>query len=150
MNYDPGKFDPNTRFDPWPVGPHRLRIEEAEQAVSKNSGNEMFKVTFSASGLPGRLFHYFVDNEFLQRNIDPFFDSFGIQPGNFNVLSWRGKVGAARIKHEMYQEQPQAKIAFFILKSKQADLPAWIEKGQVGSLREDPGFDSSFANECPF
>ena len=59
-HYDNKKFDPNTSFEPIPVGPRRLRIEAAEEATSK-SGNEMIKVTFTASGHSGKLFHYFVD-----------------------------------------------------------------------------------------
>jgi hypothetical protein len=143
MNYDAKKYDPNTSFEVPPVGKHRLRIEEAEPATSKK-GNDMFKVTFSVSGFNSKVFHYFVDNEYLQQNIDPFFDSFGIKPGDFNILNWRGKVGAADIKHEMYNDNPQARVRFFVLKSKQDALPAWREKGQVASLRDDEDVD------CPF
>lgn len=142
-NYDAKKYDPSTSFEVPPVGKHRLRVEEAEEGRSKN-GNDMIKVTFSISGFAGRLFHYFVDNEYLQRNIDPFFDSFGIKPGDFNFLNWRGKTGAAIVKHALYEGNPQARISCFILKSKQADLPAWQDKGGLapaaGSLRDDVAF----------
>lgn len=127
MNYDANKFNPNISFDPPPVGKHRVRIEEAEEQTSK-SGNTMIRVSFSVSGHPGRVFHYFVDNEYLQRNIDPFFDSFGIRPGDFNVLGWKGKAGAACLKHEMYNGNPQARISYFVLKSQQDNLPAWQEE----------------------
>jgi hypothetical protein len=146
-NYDTQKYDPESHFEVPPVGKYRLRVEEAEQAVSK-SGNPMIKVAMSISGFNGRIFHYFVDNEWLQRNIDPFFDSFGIKPGDFNIVNWRGKVGAGTIKHEMYQDEPQARIGYFIIRSKQADLPAWQEKDSVGSLREDPAFANG--KPCPF
>ena len=156
-HYDGKKFDPNTAFEPIPAGRHRLRVEAAEEATSK-SGNEMIKVTFSVSGHAGRLFHYFVDGEKIQMFLDPFFDSFGISPGDFNVLNWRGKVGAAQVKHEMYQDKPQARIAFFILRSKQGELPQWQEASSgtspaasrdVGSLRDDPEFMNA-DSDCPF
>lgn len=155
-NYDAQKYDPNTSFEVVPVGKHRLRIDEAEQQTSK-SGNPMIKVAFTVSGFSGKLFHYFVDNEYLQRNIDPFFDSFGIEPGDFNILNWRGKAGAGQVKHEPYNGAPQPRISYFILKSKQGDLPAWTEKGSssassaspaAGSLRGEPA--CAAAADTPF
>ena len=155
-NYDANKYDPTTAFEAPPVGKYRVRVEETEAQTSKN-GNNMIKVTLSISGHPGRIFHYFVDNEYLQRNIDPFFDSFGIRPGDFNILNWRGKVGAAYIKHELYNDTPQAKISYFILKSKQGDLPAWQEKGaapaspRAGSLRDEAAFANAVGDaDTPF
>jgi hypothetical protein len=157
MNYDAKKYDPNTAFEPIPAGKHRLRIETAEETKSKN-GNDMIKVTFAVSGHRGRLFHYFVDGEFLQQYIDPFFDSFGISPGDFNVLNWRGKAGAAQVKHEMYKDSPQARISYFILHSRQAELPQWEEGASagadVGSLRDEPDFpfgaNVAGGNDLPF
>ncbi|GHV55013.1 hypothetical protein FACS1894216_16240 [Synergistales bacterium] len=126
-NYNTDSYDPNAvSFEPIPIGAHRIRVEEAEEGTSKN-GNAMIKVTFSVSGHKGKLFHYFVDNEWIQRNLDPFFDSFGIQPGNFNLLTRRGKVGACVVKHEMYDGGARARISYFVLKSKQKDIPAWKE-----------------------
>ena len=149
-SYDANNFDPNTSFEVPPVGKHRLRIAEVEEQTSK-SNNPMIKVAFEVSGFTGKVFHYFVEGIYFQRNIDPFFDSFGIKPGDFNVLGWRGKVGAATIKHEMYNGSPQARIGYFILKSKQGELPAWVEKGQVASLREDPAYaEATGTADTPF
>lgn len=44
--YNPDEFNPNVSFEVVPVGDHRVRIEEVEQQVSKNTGNEMLKITF--------------------------------------------------------------------------------------------------------
>ena len=83
--------------------------------------------------------------------LDPFFDSFGITPGDFNVLNWRGKVGAAQIKHEIYQDNTQARISYFILRSKQGSLPPWEEKDttNVGSLRDDDPASFNFGANAP-
>ena len=147
-NYNAQEYNPNKSFDVPPPGRHRVRVEDAEITESKSSGNTMIKLTLAVSGHSGRVFHYFVDNEYIQRNLDQFFDSFGIKPGNFNVLDWRGKVGAAVLQHVLYKDEPQAKVSYFILKSKQGDLGAWVDKGKEqkteypSSLREDPAYGS--------
>jgi hypothetical protein len=155
MHYDVDKYDPNISFELVPQGIHRLRVEKAEEMVSKN-GNPMAKVTFSVSGYRSKLFHYFVDGEQLQRNIDPFFDSFGIQPGDFNLENWIWKIGAAKVIHEEYQGKQQAKIHYFIIRSEQMDLPPW---GEANARAQAPsgysgefggGYSSSDELECPF
>ena len=151
-NYNPQQYDPNKGFEVPPPGKHRVRVEEAEVTESKSSGKTMIKLSLAVSGHSGRVFHYFVDNEYIQQNMDKFFDSFGIKPGDFNVLNWRGKVGAAVLRNEEYKGEPQAKVSYFILKSKQGDLPAWAEKGKEqkteypSSLREEPDFGTVLPN----
>jgi hypothetical protein len=146
-NYNEEKFNPNSGFDVPTPGKYRVRIEEAEETTSK-AGASMIKLALKVSGHPGKVFHYIVDNEYAQRNLDQMFDSFGIKPGDFNILNWRGKVGAAQLKVEQYNGEDQARVAYFILRSKQADLPAWAEDGANSnsvpmSLREDPAFLSA-------
>jgi hypothetical protein len=142
-NYDAAKHNPNAGFDVPPPGKYRLRIEGAEETTSK-AGANMVKLALKVSGYPGTVFHYIVDNDYAQRNFDQFFDSFNIKPEDFNYLNWRGKVGAAQLKVEQFNGNDQAKISFFILRSKQGDMPAWVEKGELSgapmSLREDPDF----------
>jgi hypothetical protein len=149
-NYNEGKFNPNSGFDAPTPGKYRVRIEEAEETTSK-MGADMIKLTLKVSGHSARVFHYIVDNENAQRNIDKLFDSFGIKPGDFNLLNWRGKVGAAQLKVEQYNGDDQARVAYFIIRSKQGDLPAWAESGAPhngasanagpASMRDYPGFD---------
>ena len=138
--YNPNEFDPNVSFEVVPVGDHRVRIEEVEQQVSKTSGNEMLKVTFSISGHTGKLWYYIVfmpdKPQLTNQKLGEFFDSFGIKPGDMNILEWRGKVGACRIKHEIYEGKTQARISYLLLKSKQGDLPAWQETD--GKITEQP------------
>lgn len=148
--FDANQYDPNKSFELIPVGDHRVRIETVEEQISKNTGYEMFKLTLSASGYGSKLFHYVVfmpdRPEITNQNLGTIFDSFGIQQGNMNIYEWQGKVGAARVKHEQYDGKPQAKIAYFLLRSKQGDLPPWQEKGDknFASVREEEEVDVPF------
>ena len=45
-------------FKPLAVGKYRLRIKNAEKAVSNNSGNDMLIITFEVSGSNQTLIHY--------------------------------------------------------------------------------------------
>lgn len=146
QHYNTEKFDPSDSFDAPPPGKYRVRIEEAEETQSK-AGANMIKLSLKVNGYPGTVFHYIVDNEYAQRNLDQLYDSFNIRPGDFNVLGWRGKVGAAQLKNEVYNENLQARVSYFILRSKQEGLPAWREEGSVGSLRDDPAFAAAGAPE---
>ena len=118
-------------FEPIPEGKYRIRIKEAEKAVSK-SGNDMLVLKFEVSGQKGLIFHYIVfmqdRPEITNRNLTKFFDSFaGIPEGDLDTSHWIGKVGAAEIKHEEYNGNVNAKINYFISRDKQDTLPNWQE-----------------------
>jgi hypothetical protein len=142
-NYNPDKYDPNTTFELPPAGEHALRVEDATSAMSRN-GNEMIKVTFSVDGYPSRIFHYFVDNEFIQGKLDSFFSSFGIDPGDFSLEGWRGRRGMARIKHEEYQGTQQAKVWYFV-KSQDRSSPQTVtsERNPADDYADDFPLDMS-------
>lgn len=130
------------QFDVIPEGRYRIRIKQAEKALSKN-GNDMLVLQFEVSGYSGVIFHYivFLDDrpEITNRMLTQFFDSFsGIPEGDFNMQNWIGKVGACTIKHEDYQGQTRAKIGYFIHKDKQTDLPPW--KGTDGVEVDAEGY----------
>lgn len=140
--FDANQYDPNKSFELIPVGDHRVRIETVEEQTSK-SGNDMLRLTLSVSGYGSKLFHYIVfmpdKPEITNQSLGSVFDSFGITPGDMNFYGWQWRVGAARVKHEQYDGKPQAKIAYFLLRSKQGDLPPWQEKGDKNftSVREE-------------
>lgn len=118
-------------FKPIPEGKHRIRIKEAEKAVSSN-GNDMLVLKFEVSGYSGLIFHHivFLDDrpEVTNRMLTQFFDSFkDIEDGNFNMQSWVGKVGACVVKHEEWNGNINAKVSWFIKADKQDDLPPWKE-----------------------
>ena len=116
-------------FDLIPEGKHRIRIKSAEKTVSKN-GNEMLALQFEVSGYNRTLYHYIVNNEWANRNLTAFFDSFaGIPEGDFNTANWTGKTGACWVKHEAYNDSMSEKVKFFIPASKRDELPPWQDAG---------------------
>ena len=131
------KYNPEDygKIRPITPGQYRVRIEDAEEAVSKNTGKDMIKLTLKVSGYNQKVFHYIVFNtenqEAIERtndNLGRIFDSFNIEPGNLNVLDWKGKVGAAEISNrEDNQGNMQSNVKFFIKRNKQDSLPAWQE-----------------------
>ena len=131
-------------FKPIPIGDHRVRIASAEEQTS-SSGRQMIKLVLDVSGHSATIWHFIVfmpDNQKLtNQKLGELWNSFGIQQGNFNLNSWVGKVGAAKVKHEDYNGEPSAKIAYFINKNKQDKLPAWKEASNVNVFVpvDDPG-----------
>lgn len=113
-------------FEEIPVGEHRVRIADAEKAISKN-GNDMLVLTLDVSGYKSRLWHYVVfmpdHPEITNRNLTSIFDSFGIIDGDFNLANWKGKVGACMTK----QDEFGTKVRYFLSKKKQESLPPWKE-----------------------
>ena len=129
-NFNVDDYTENTGFKPIPIGEHRVRIASAEEGVS-NSGNPTIKLVLDVSGYNSTIWHWFTfmaDNPKLtNQKLGEIFNSFGIQPGNLNTSSWIGKVGAAKVQHEPYNGETNAKIAYFIAKDRQDKLPAWQE-----------------------
>ena len=127
-------------YKPIPIGDHRIRIASAEEQTS-NSGKQMIKLVLDVSGYNSTIWHYLVflpDNQKLtNQKLGELWNSFGIPQGNFNLNSWVGKVGAAKVKHEDYNGEPNAKIAYFINKDRQDKLPAWQEPSNASATTPD-------------
>ena len=124
-------FNPNDYeakdFAPIPVGDHRVRISEVIYKTFK-SNNEGYEITLDVSGYNGKLWHYLVlkhdDPKKTNQNIGSFFDSFGITDVNLaNYRAWVGKVGAVRVRHDDFNGNVSAKVAYCISRSKQDKLP---------------------------
>ncbi len=123
-------------FKPIPIGDHRVRIASAEEQTS-SSGRQMIKLVLDVSGYSSTIWHFIVfmpeNQKLTNQKLGELWNSFGIQQGNFNLSGWVGKVGAAKVKHEDYNGEPNAKIAYFISKDRQGKLPAWQEPNNAGS-----------------
>jgi hypothetical protein len=135
-NFDNSQYQEHT-FKPIPVGEHRVRIASAEEATSQ-AGNQMIKLTLDVSGYNSRIWHnvmFLADKqELTNQKLGELFNSFGIQPGNFNLPTWIGKVGAAKVKHETYNGEVSPKVNYFIGKDRQDKLPAWVEPSSKAEL----------------
>ena len=129
-------------FKPIPIGDHRVRIASVEEQTS-GSGRQMIKLVLDVSGYSSTIWHFIVfmpeNQKLTNQKLGELFNSFGIQQGNFNLQQWIGKVGAAKVKHETYNNEPSAKIAYFINKDRQDKLPAWQEPNKSnGGFEEVP------------
>lgn len=136
------------QFDEIPAGDHRVVIDSAEKAISKK-GNDMLVIKLRVSGYSSMLWHYivFLDErpEITNRNLTQFFDSFGIEDGNFNLNSYVGKAGAAHVKID---EMGCPKVAWFIHKNKQDKLPPW--EGELPKKPLVDGFVRVEDEDMPF
>lgn len=135
------------QFESIPAGDHRVVIDSAEQAVSKN-GNDMLVIKMRVSGYSSMLWNYivFMDDkpEITNQKLTQLFDSFGIEDGNFNLASYTGKSGAAHVKID---ENGYPKVAWFIHKDKQDNLPPW--KGDMPKTAQN-GFAEVKPDDCPW
>lgn len=135
-------------FEEIPVGGHRVRIADAEKAISKN-GNDMLVLTLDVSGYRARLWHYVVfmpdHPEITNRNLTAIFDSFGIADGDFNLANWKGKVGACVTK----QDEFGTKVRYFLNRKKQETLPPWKEPSESGGKKK-PQLEEIDEDDIPF
>lgn len=132
-------FNPNdysaTDFAIIPAGDHRVRIYDVVEKTF-NSGNEGFEITLEVSGHNSKLWYYLVldssDTKKTNQRLGTFFESFGI--GDFDLShyrAWIGKIGGVRVKHEEYNGNMQAKVAFCLNRKNQDKLPAWQQNGNA-------------------
>ena len=132
-NFDPNQYEEKSGFAIVPVGDHRVRIEEvverrADKGNAFSSGNDGYEIVLAVSGHSSRLWYYLVlntaDPKKTNQRIGDFFNSFGITDYNMaNYAKWKGKVGAARVIHEEYNGENQAKVRFFLNRKNQDKLP---------------------------
>lgn len=143
-------YEKTTGFE-IPTGCHRLRIKDAEKAVSK-TGNDMLVLTLEVSGMRSTIRHYITflrdKPEITNRNLTNVFQSFGIT--DFNLAGYRGKAGAGYIEKDGEYDR----IKYFISGSKKDELPQWKDPqgGFDSSNREQTQAksDNSFDSDVPF
>ena len=136
-------------FEEIPVVEHRVRIADAEKAISK-SGNDMLVLTLDVSGYRSRLWHYVVfmpdHPEMTNRKLTSIFDSFGIADGDFNLANWKGKVGACMTK----QDEFGTKVRYFLSRKKQESLPPWKEPSAKGEAPKGQVLQEVNGDDLPF
>ena len=136
-------------FEEIPVGEHRVRIANAEKAISKKE-NDMLVLTLDVSGYRSRLWYYVVfmpdHPEITNRNLTSIFDSFDIPDGDFNLANWKGKVGACMTK----QDEFGTKVRYFISRKKQENLPPWQEPSDGGGKKKPQLKEFDDDGDIPF
>lgn len=127
-NFDPSQYQ-EKNFDIIPAGDYRARISDV---VTKtfSSGNAGYEITLDINGHNSKLWMLLVldPSNVAQTNqrIGDFFNSFGItNPAMGTGKQWIGSVGAVRVKHEAYNGENRAKVAYCINRARQDKLPAW-------------------------
>ena len=130
-------FNPNEysaeEFAPIPVGDHRVRISDVVERTF-STGNDGFEITLDVSGYASKLWFYLVldrsDTKKTNQRIGDFFGSFGIMDFDLShYRGWIGKIGGVRVKHEEYNGEQKAKVAFCLSKKNQDKLPPWKGNG---------------------
>ena len=147
-SWDDWKREDPSRIEP---GDYRVEITSVEETESR-AGNPMIVVTVRPNGSNITIKHYIVKNQYFNRNMTDFFDSFNIDDGDFNFPTWIGAVGAAKLAED---DNGYLKVRWFISKNKAENLPPWqgpmperqtvTTIGGTGLVEIDPSED-----ELPF
>lgn len=126
--FDPSQYE-EKNFTIIPVGDYRARVADVVEKTF-SSGNQGYEITLDINGHNSKVWMYLVldarNPQQTNQRIGDFFNSFGItNPAMGTGKQWIGAVGAVRIKHEEYQGNNTAKVAYVIAKNRQDKLPAW-------------------------
>ena len=135
FSYNASEYEERS-FQTIPEGDHRIRVNEVTEQMSQ-TGKQMLKFVFDVSGYSSKLFYYLVfdpnNSKMTNQKVGEIFKSFGITNPDINAYpKYVGRVGAARVRHRMYQGEPRAEVWYFIAQSKQNTLPAWKEPATQG------------------
>ena len=117
-NWDSYQREERPRLSP---GDYRVEIVSVEEKESK-AGNPMLVIGVQPNGSKIIIYHYIVKNEWFNRNMTDFFDSFNIDDGDFTLPTWIGAVGAARLKED---DKGYLKVQYFISEDRAEKLPPW-------------------------
>lgn len=130
-HWDDYKREERQRLAP---GDYRVEIVDVEETTSK-AGNPMLVVSIRPNQSKITIRHYIVKNDYFNRNMTEFFDSFNIEEGDFAFPTWVGAVGAARLKED---ENGYLKVGWFLSQEKADDLPPWVgalpERQEITSI----------------
>lgn len=129
-----------------PEGDYRVAITAVEEKKSQ-AGNDMLVITLKLCGANITVKDYIVKNKWFNRNMTEFFDSFNIDEGDFNILTWIGASGAAKFKRD---EKGYLKKAWYIPASKieELNLPEWDKQPERQTVTEME--DLSEDDDLPF
>ena len=121
-NYNSNEYTARN-FAPIPEGDYRVTISNVTEKLF-SSGNEGFEITFEVPNYNSKLWYYLVldprDSRKTNQRIGMFFDSFAIHDEDLSHYNdWLGKDGAVRVKHNLYNGEIKASVAFCLSRSQQ-------------------------------
>jgi hypothetical protein len=130
--FDPSQYS-EKNFSIIPVGDYRVRIEDVVEK-KYSSGNEGYEIILVVNGYNSKMWYNLVlDKSNVARTnqkIGDFFNSFGITSTTMGTgKQWVGSVGAVRVKHEVYNGENRASVAYFIARNRQEKLAPWKNTG---------------------
>lgn len=133
--FDPSQYS-EKNFEIIPVGDYRARIADVVEKTF-SSGKNGYEITLDINGYNSKMWFYLVldpsNVAATNQRIGDFFNSFGVTNYALGTgKQWVGLVGAVRVKHEAYNGENRAKIAYCIARSRQDKLPAW--KNTAGAV----------------
>lgn len=119
-------------------GNYRCIILNAEQGVSKTSGNRMLIISLRPSGTRATVKTYIVDNDRFDDNFSQFLDAFPMlknNPSVDNCFAWRGAIGAAKFN---VNDNGYFEVKRFIPAEKTANYPDFEWKARDDEAQEMP------------
>lgn len=149
--FDPSQYQ-EKNFDIIPVGDYRARIEDVVEKKF-SSGNDGYEITLAINGYSSRMWLYLVLDKSnparTNQSLGDFFNSFGITNYALGTgKQWVGAVGAIRVKHEAYNGENRAKVAYCIARNRQDKLAPW--KGNTGAPAAQTTAQVDIPDELPF
>lgn len=153
-NFDPSQYS-EKNFEIIPVGDYRARISDVVEKKF-STGNEGYEITLDINGYNSKMWFYLVldasNPAQTNQRIGDFFNSFGIvNPAMGSGKQWIGAVGAVRVKHEPYNGENRAKVAYCIARNRQDKLPAWQNTAGVATPQTTPTFETvEIPEDLPF
>ena len=151
--YDPSQYE-EKNFEIIPVGDYRARINDVVEKTF-SSGNAGYEITLDINGYSSKMWFYLVldasNPAQTNQRIGDFFNSFGItSPAMGTGKQWIGSVGAVRVKHEMYQGENRAKVAYCINRNRQDKLPAWQNTASSANQAAPAAPQVEIPSDLPF
>lgn len=152
--FDPSQYS-EKNFEIIPVGDYRARISDVVEKTF-NSGNQGYEITLDINGYNSKMWFYLVldasNPAQTNQRIGDFFNSFGItSPAMGTGKQWIGAVGAVRVKHEPYNGENRAKVAYCIARNRQDKLPAWKNTAGVAAPQTTPVYETvEIPEDLPF
>jgi hypothetical protein len=145
-NYNEENYKEGVPFRPLPIGNYRVRIAETEIRKSK-SDLPYINLKFDVSGNSSYLWDMIMlvptgklTKEMIDQNLGNIYNCFGIPADQRNKEeTWVGKVGAVKVKHEIKNGEPEAKLCFYYPKSNQEklQLPPWQEPQREAKPKQE-------------